>query len=76
MMILLSKLAIKSEGTRLDNEITTKLLLSSIISFLTKNLYILCSDIFKWSSIGVGGTRPFSFLMATLTLQNAYLLLR
>ena len=51
MMILLCKLAIKSEGTRLDNEITAKLLLFSIISFLTKKLNILCSDIFKWTSV-------------------------
>ena len=28
------------------------------------------------SSIEHGGTRPFSFLMAMLVLQNAYLLLR
>ena len=55
MMILLCKLAIKSEGTpfspTLDNEITTKLLLFSIISFLTEKLNILCSDIFKWASV-------------------------
>ena len=46
MMILLCKLAIKSEATRfrllwsstLDNEISTALLVFSIISFLTENL--------------------------------------
>ena len=55
MMILLCKMAIKSEGIRfrptLDNEITTKLLLFSIISFLTEKLNIVCSDIFKWTSV-------------------------
>ena len=38
MMILLCELAIKSERTRLDNEIITKVLSFSIIFSLLKNL--------------------------------------
>ena len=52
MMILFYKLAINSEGTRFRLlNITTKLLLFSIISFLTKKVNILCLDIFKWTSV-------------------------
>ena len=55
MMILLCKLVIKSEETCFspssDNEMTTKLSLLSIISFLTEKREILCSDIFKWTSV-------------------------
>ena len=55
MMILLCKLAIKSEGTvfppTLDNEITTKLLSFSIISFLKEKPDIWCSDYFKRTSV-------------------------
>ena len=55
MMILLCKLAIKSESNSfsptLDNEITTKLLLFLIISVLTEKLNILCLDIFKWTAV-------------------------
>ena len=56
MMILLCRLAIKSEfrmsfSPTLDNEITTKLLLFSIFSFLAEKLNISCSDIFKWTSV-------------------------
>ena len=35
----------------MDNEITTKLLSFSIIFFLTEKVNILCSDMFKWSSV-------------------------
>ena len=45
MMILLYRFGRNSFSPTLDNEITTKLLLFSIISFLTKKVNILCSDI-------------------------------